>query len=131
MKLNHLFLILFAFAVVFPSTLLAQPQPASEDTQVPLLTLDDAVSLALESNRLVKNSWLEERKFDFRVDTARSRRLPQFQFAVLGGELLQPFDFTIPAGTFGTYPGTGPLPSNEQQGPYPGTVCDQHHGGLR
>src|SRR4029450_2622741 len=28
------------------------------------------------------------------------------------GSLLQPFDFTFPAGSFGTYPGTGPIPSN-------------------
>jgi outer membrane protein TolC len=115
MKFNHLFLILFALAVVWPSTLLGQPQQTTDNTQAPLLTLDDAVSLALENNRLVKNSSLEARKFDFRVDTARSRRLPQFQFAVLGGELLQPFDFTIPAGTFGTYPSTGPLPSTNSK----------------
>jgi outer membrane protein TolC len=111
MKFNHIILILCAFAFVWPSTLLGQRQQTADNTQAPLLTLDDAVSLALENNRLVKNSSLEARKFDFRVDTARSRRLPQFQLAVLGGELLQPFDFTIPAGTFGTYPSTGPLPS--------------------
>jgi outer membrane protein TolC len=115
MKLNHLFLILFALAVVRPPTLHGQSQHATNDTQAPLLTLDDAVSLALENNRLVKNSALEARKFDFRVDTARSRRLPQFQFAVLGGELLQPFNFNIPAGTFGTYPSTGPVPSRDSK----------------
>ncbi len=115
MKFNYLFLILFAFAVVWPSTLLGQPQQATNDTQAPLLTLDDAVSTALENNRLVKNSSLEARKFDFRVDTARSRRLPQFQFSVLGGELLQPFNFTIPAGTFGTYASTGPVPATNSK----------------
>jgi outer membrane protein TolC len=94
-------------------SLRGQPQQATNDTQAPLLALDDAVSLALENNRLVKNLSLEARKFDFRVSTARSRRLPQFQFAVLGGELLRPFDFTIPAGTFGTYPSTGPVPSTK------------------
>jgi outer membrane protein TolC len=41
----------------------------------------------------------------------RSKRLPHFQFSILGGELLQPFDFTFAKGTFGTYPGTGPIPS--------------------
>ena len=30
---------------------------------------------------------------------------------MLGGELLHSFDFTFPAGSFGTYPGTGPIPS--------------------
>ena len=83
------------------------------DEPAPLLTLDDAVSLALNNNRIVKNSSLEAEKFDFKVNTARSRRLPQFQFAVLGGELLQPVHFTFPAGAFGTYPATGPIPSTQ------------------
>ena len=43
----------------------------------------------------------------------RSKRLPHFQFSVLGGELLQPFDFTFAKGTFGTYPGVGPIPSTD------------------
>src|SRR5208337_4653225 len=86
---------------------------ALRDEQAPLLTLDDAVSLALNNNRIVKNSSLEAEKFDFKVNTARSRRLPQFQFAVLGGGLLQPVHFTFPAGAFGTYPATGPIPSTQ------------------
>src|SRR5208282_3988074 len=61
------------------------------------------------------NSSLEALKFDFQVNTARSRRLPEFKFSVLGGELLHSFDFTIPAGTFGKYPGTGPLPSTNSK----------------
>jgi outer membrane protein TolC len=74
--------------------------------------LDDAVSLALSNNRLVKNSALEAQKFDFRVSTVRSRRLPQFQFATLGGELMHSFDFTFDPGVFGTYPATGPIPAS-------------------
>jgi outer membrane protein TolC len=75
--------------------------------------LDDAVSLALSNNRLVKNAALEAQKFDYRVSTARSRRLPQSQFAVLGGELMHSFDFTFDQGAFGTYPGVGPIPGNK------------------
>ena len=131
MKFNHLFLITFACAVVWPSTLLGQKQQATNDTQAPLLTLDDAVSLALENNRLVKNSSLEARKFDFKVSTARSRRLPQFQFAVLGGELLQPFNFTVPAGSLGTYPSTGPVPSTNSKIHTPAQFVTVHDWGLR
>lgn len=76
-----------------------------------MLTLEDAVSIALANNRMVKNSGLEAQKYDFQVSTMRSRRLPHFQFSVLGGELLQPFDFTFAKGAFGTYPGIGPIPS--------------------
>jgi outer membrane protein TolC len=111
MKSNHLALLLTI--LVFASPVGSLAQQATQD--VPLLALDDAVSIALANNRLVKNSALEAQKYDFQVSTMRSRRLPHFQFSVLGGELLQPFDFTFAKGTFGTYPGVGPIPSTNAQ----------------
>jgi outer membrane protein len=99
--------VFFAFSV----KLLGEQHTSCGDAQAPLLSLDDAVSLALMNNRLVKNSVLEAEKYDFRVNTIRSRRLPQFQIAVLGGELLHSFDFTFPPGVFGTFPGIGPVPA--------------------
>jgi len=109
MKSNHLALLLTILG--FASPLWSFAQQAMQD--VPLLTLDDAVSIALSNNRLVKNSALEAQKYDFQVSTMRSKRLPHFQFSVLGGELLQPFDFTFAKGTFGNYPGVGPIPSTD------------------
>jgi outer membrane protein len=109
MKSKQLTLLLTILAFVSPIGSFAQ-----QGTQeVPLLTLDDAVYIALSNNRLVKNSALEAQKYDFQVSTMRSKRLPHFQFSVLGGELLQPFDFTFAKGTFGTYPSTGPIPSTD------------------
>ncbi|HYX54370.1 MAG TPA: TolC family protein [Candidatus Limnocylindrales bacterium] len=90
---------------------LAQQPASSPDDGAPLLRLDDALSIAFENNRLVRNSSLEAQKFDFRVSTSRSRRLPQFQVDVLSGGLLQPFDFTIPAGSLGNFATTGPIPA--------------------
>jgi outer membrane protein TolC len=112
MRINRIALLLVIFAFVWPTASLAQAPVTDADTQTPVLTLDEAVSIALSNNRLVRNSSLEAQKYDFRVSTARSRRLPQFQFAMLGGELLHSFDFTIPAGVFGTYPATGPIPAS-------------------
>jgi outer membrane protein len=109
MKSKHYLLLLAIVAFALPIRTLAQQ--VTQDT--PILTLDDAVSIALANNRLVKNSVLEAQKFDFQVSTMRSRRLPNVHFSVLGGELLQPFDFTFAKGTFGTYPGTGPIPSTD------------------
>jgi outer membrane protein len=77
----------------------------------PLLTLDEAVSLALQDNRVVKIAALEEQKAGEAVSVARSRRLPQFHVDVLAGSNLHPFDFTFPAGSFGNYPETGPIPA--------------------
>ena len=87
MKSNYLLLVLTMLAFASPVRSLAQ-QASSDGTRVPILTLDDAVSLALTNNRLVKNSSLEAEKYDFRVNTIRSRRLPHFQFSTLGGQLL-------------------------------------------
>jgi outer membrane protein len=112
MNLKHLVLVFTMFAIAAQKGLLAQER-ISSDTEAPLLTLDEAVSTALSNNRLVKNVVLEAQKYDFRVDTARSKRLPQFQFSALSGELLHSFDFTFPRGAFGTYPNIGPVPGKE------------------
>jgi outer membrane protein len=110
MKSKYLLVVLTILTFAVPIRSLAQ-QVASDTGDSPLLKLDDAVALALVNNRLVKNSSLEAEKYDFRVGTVRSRRLPHFQFSILGGQLLKPFDFTFPAGSFGTYPSTGPVPA--------------------
>ena len=109
MKSKHYLLLLVLAIVAFAIPIRSLAQQATQEA--PILTLDEAVSIALANNRLVKNSVLEAQKFDFQVSTMRSRRLPHFQFSVLGGELLQPFDFTFAKGAFGTYPGIGPIPS--------------------
>ncbi len=110
MKYKYLSLALALCVLVSPTRSPAQQQASNVDTEAPLLTLDEAVTLALQHNRLVKNSVLEAQKYDFEVNTARSRRKPQFQFSMLGGELLHSFDFTFDKGVFGTYPGVGPIP---------------------
>ena len=110
MKFNYLSLIFILCAFAWPIASMGQDQASNADTQVPLLTVGEAVNLALQHNRLVKNSVLEAQKYNFQVSTARSRRKPQFQFSMLGGELLHSFDFTFDKGVFGTYPGVGPIP---------------------
>jgi outer membrane protein TolC len=131
MKAKHLLVCFLMFAVAYTATSQAQKQPApSTDTEAPLLTLNDAVSLALANNRLVKNSVLEAQKYDFRVSTVRSQRLPHFQLAVLGGELLQPFDFSFPKGAFGTYPNIGPVPGTNAKIHNPAQFTTYITGGI-
>src|ERR1035441_1356589 len=126
MKSNHLALLLTI--LVFASPIGSLAQQATQD--VPLLTLDDAVSIALTNNRLVKNSALEARKYDFQGSTIRSPRPPHFQFSALGGELLQPFDFTFAKGVFGTYPGVGPIPSTNAKVHTPAQLTAYLTGGM-
>jgi cobalt-zinc-cadmium efflux system outer membrane protein len=102
-----------SMATAWPARSLAQDGATSQELDEPLLTLDEAVSLALDNNRQVKHAALEAEKTEHQVNVVRSRRLPQFQFGVLAGSLLKPFDFTFPAGSFGTYPETGPIPATD------------------
>lgn len=104
-------LLLCVVFFAFSAKLLGEQQTSCGEAQTPLLSLDHAVSPALMNNRLVKNSVLEAEMYDFGVNTIRSRRPPQFQVAVLGGELLHSFDFTFLPGVFGTFPGIGPVPA--------------------
>lgn len=111
MKYKSLSVVFILCALAWPLPSTAQEQLSGGETQAPVLTLDEAVSLALQHNWNVKNSVLEAQKQDFEVSTARSRRKPQFQFSMLGGELLHSFDFTVPRGSLGTFANTGPIPS--------------------
>jgi outer membrane protein TolC len=101
-------------AAALPATSsLAQAGATSQEPPDPLLTLEAALFQALDNNRQVKIAALEAQKSEHQVNIARSRRLPQFHVDALAGSLLQPFDFTFPAGSFGTYPATGPIPSTD------------------
>ena len=115
MKYKYLPLLIILCLLVRPIPSQAQQQAVNGNPEESLLTLDEAVNLALQHNRLVKNAVLEAQKNDFQVSTARSRRKPQFQFSMLGGELLHSYDFTFDKGVFGTYPGVGPIPGTNSK----------------
>lgn len=94
-----------------PAAFAQDQQPGKAAPGPALLTVEDAVTIALANNRLIKHSNLEAQKYEFRIDTVRSRRRPEFQFSVLESELLKPLDFTFKQGVFGIYPTPlGPLP---------------------
>jgi outer membrane protein len=112
MTAKHLLLLLLMFAAC-PVTLLAQGPATPPLPEEPLLTLEAALSLALDNNRGVKISGLEAQKAAHQLNVVRSKRLPQLRVDALAGSVLQPFDFTFPAGSFGTYPETGPIPSTD------------------
>jgi outer membrane protein len=74
------------------------------------LTLDEAVASALQHNRQIKVAQLEVGKSENAVTVMRKYRLPQFQFYMLEGHLLDPINFSFPAGLFGVFPQLGPIP---------------------
>ncbi len=101
--------ILFFLLVVscFSPILVSQQRIPAPD----LLTLDEAVSLALENNREIRISALEAEKANEDVSAFRTHRLPIFMVSGIGSSLLTSASFEFKQGVFGNYPGIGPIPT--------------------
>ncbi len=78
-----------------------------------ILTLEQAIKLALQNNRSAKNARLEAEKADDKVAALRTRRLPSFKVSSLISQPLSSFDTNFDKGVFGTYPGIGPVPADD------------------
>jgi len=78
-----------------------------------VLTLDQAVAMALDHNRGLRGSALEIQKAQEKLKANWTRQLPSFSLQALGAQQLQSFDFVLHQGVLGNYPGTGPLPGND------------------
>ena len=66
----------FLFVLVATSAHAGQAATAAE-----LLTLEQAIALAGQNNRLVKNSSLDVEKAVAQIEATKTRRLPAFSFA--------------------------------------------------
>jgi outer membrane protein len=77
-----------------------------------ILTLEDAVNLALEHNRSIQQAALSASGVDDALKAARTQRLPQFKFSSTAGVMLTRPTITFDRGAFGDYPGIGPIPDN-------------------
>ena len=82
----------------------------AQTPSLPVLTIDDAVTAAMNGNRRVLSSILDVSRAGEGTADVKTGRLPHLQVYFLGGEALRPIDFTIPQGALGTYPSTGPIP---------------------
>ena len=99
-------------ALLLPSAAAGQSVPgAAAET----LSLETALQLAVEHNLQLQTARLQVEKADEEVALARTRRLPSFETSATASELLTPVGFTFPAGAFGVYPGTGPIPSTDMR----------------
>jgi len=79
---------------IFPSL----PAVTAED----VLTLDDAIALALKNNRNVQNAALEMEKADAGIAALRTRRYPQLNLRYTGAQQLSPLDFEFQRGSLGS-----------------------------
>jgi outer membrane protein TolC len=93
--------------ILVAGSLLSTHAQQTRDT----LTLDQAISIALERNRPTKNAQLEIGKADEQLAAMRTRRLPAFKLTSVVSQPLNTFDTTFDKGIFGTFAGIGPVPA--------------------
>ena len=111
--MNSMYRVCFVLLLALTILPAAWAQTPDDDSAPPLLTLDDAVRIAISHNRDVQISQLNVTKARESVAQAKTNYLPKLDSYVLAGVPLQPLDFTVPAGSFGTYPATGPIPAKD------------------
>jgi outer membrane protein TolC len=88
------------------------PEPAAS-TPDSTVTLEQAVTMALQNNSQVQIAALEVRNNEHAEEAQRTRRLPSTNLSVLAAQLLSPVNFHFDEGAFGTYPGIGPIPDRD------------------
>jgi len=85
---------------------------AAADDQPEVLTVDQAVKLAVANNRVLKITALQLADSKESYLAFKTHRYPDFNTYIFASELLAPISFTVPAGQFGTYPApVGPIPA--------------------
>ena len=91
------------------------PVIAQEQTRTApaTLTLEEALSIAQANNPQLKNAFLTASIDDDQTAEARTYRWPGMNIYALGSQLLTPVDFTFQKGTFGNFPGIGPVPATD------------------
>src|SRR6185369_16406513 len=104
---------LLAIIILMASPLSVPAQQDGRTSPAEVLTLDQAISLALHDNREVLNARLSIGKAEDEVAAARTYRLPKFEFNALAGQQLVSPDFTFTKGVLGNYANVGPIPDRD------------------
>ena len=108
-SLRHLALVFLALLPIIACNITAAQDKVDQPA---VLSVDDAVRIALADNRTLKIVSLNLDVNKEKLAADKTRRLPSFNTYVFGSELLSPISYFIPEGQFGCcYPGIGPIPS--------------------
>jgi outer membrane protein len=83
---------------------------AHAQTETDILTLEHAIDLALDSNRLLQAAKVEPQRVTDDMAALRTHRFPALDVKMFEGAFLSPLEFTFRQGAFGTFPATGPIP---------------------
>jgi outer membrane protein len=111
--MNNRILYLLAIIILLAGSVSVAAQQQGDGATGEVLTLDEAISLALSDNRQVKNAQLAVGQADDQLAATRTIRLPKFQFNALAGQQLVAPEFTFTKGVLGNYAGTGPIPNQD------------------
>ena len=89
--------------------------PAEQSSNLPELTLDEAIRQAVANNSNLKTASLETRRGADDLAAQRTRRLANTQVTALGAQLVTKPSVTFPEGSLGVYSATGPIPATNQK----------------
>lgn len=90
-------------------------QAAGQQSDLPELTLSQAVEQAVANNSSLKTASLETRRAADDLAATRTRRFANTQVTALGAQLVTKPSVTYPAGALGVYSATGPIPATNQK----------------
>jgi outer membrane protein TolC len=101
------------FKVLILATLISATPllAAAQDEKV--LTLDQAIAVALENNRSLSNARLDIAKARNQAAASRTYRLPSLNSYLLGARQLSHVDFKFDQGALGYLDGVGPVPAQD------------------
>ena len=109
-KTPSVFLLIIAGFVRMQTTLRGQsPDPGTSE----VLTLEQAIELAVRDNAQVKNASLEVNRVDEKLVALRTNRWPSFHLDVFPAQQLKAIDVIFPQGIWGVYPNVGPIPAHD------------------
>ncbi len=103
---------LVAFGLLLMVPALAAAQGTLEFT-AEVLTLEQAVTIALQQNRDVQSAALEVGKDEALRRAAQTARLPNLEFHLIEAYNVTPIEMTFHRGDLGTLPGVGPVPAQD------------------
>ncbi|HLH07818.1 MAG TPA: TolC family protein [Terriglobales bacterium] len=90
-------------------------QAAEQQSDLPELTLEEAVEQAVANNSSLKTASLDTVRAADDLAANRTRRFANTQVTALGAQLITKPSVTYPAGSLGTYSATGPIPAANQK----------------
>ena len=90
-------------------------QATGQQSNLPELTLEQAVEQAVANNSSLKTASLDTLRAADDLAANKTRRFANTQVTVLGAQLVTKPSVTFPAGSLGVYSATGPIPATNQK----------------